>query len=461
MSPRGPGNRSAGGSRGSRSPWGKLDPREVVDSEPLADDAPPPRILARPDHSVSRKLVDPNALKVLRRLHSQGFKGYLVGGSVRDLMLGRKPKDFDVSTDAQPNQIRRLFRNARIIGRRFRLAHILFADSMVEVATFRRVPDPKQQKGGPDDLLITSDNTFGTPREDAFRRDFTVNGLFYDIADFSVIDYVGGIEDLQQQLIRVIGVPEVRFREDPVRMLRACEFAGRLSFGIERRTQEGIYASRRELLKAAKPRLTEELLQLLKSAHSGATMQWLLELGLLEVLLPEVLSMLQALEQGAGDFNGILPLLDRYASDGRVLPDEVLLGALLLPHLMLGRFVAESRSGCFMPAADFSELVADTLEDFSGRFSLPNLKRTHLQQALEGLHRLCSQRWSSGQRLRFAGRSFFDFSLALFTILVEATGEGEEELELWRQAARQRPRRPPPPTRPRRRSRGRRRPPRR
>jgi poly(A) polymerase len=154
-----------------------------------------PRILGRPDHTISRSNIDDNALKVLHRLHRARRLGYMVGGAVRDLLLDRKPKDYDIATDARPPEVRRLFRNSRIIGRRFRLAHVYFKEGIVEVATFRRDPDPGAQQGADGELLITDDNVFGTPEEDAFRRDFTVNALFYNIADYSVIDYVDGIED--------------------------------------------------------------------------------------------------------------------------------------------------------------------------------------------------------------------------------------------------------------------------
>jgi poly(A) polymerase len=172
---------------------------------------------------------------------------------------------------------------------------VLFAEGVVEVSTFRRIPlageapppDPVTGDGAPRDLLITSDNTFGNPREDAFRRDFTVNALFYNIADFSVIDYTGGVDDLQRHLIRAIGDPDVRFQEDPVRMLRACEFAARLGFGIEHGSQEAIERQKGELRKASPARLTEELLQLLRCGKAGASLQWMLDLGLLSVLLPE------------------------------------------------------------------------------------------------------------------------------------------------------------------------------
>src|SRR5207249_11380306 len=163
----------------------------------------PPLIRPRSQHPISRKQIDPDALKVLYRLSSAGFKAYLVGGSVRDLLLKRTPKDFDIGTDAHPQQVRRLFRNCRLIGRRFRLAHILFGGGkVIEVATFRRRPEPLDPTAP--EILMTSDNVFGTPREDALRRDFTINGLFYNIADFSVIDYVGGLEDLDAGVIRTI-----------------------------------------------------------------------------------------------------------------------------------------------------------------------------------------------------------------------------------------------------------------
>jgi poly(A) polymerase len=189
---------------------------------------PEPRILSRPQHGLSRKAVQKSALKVLYRLSGSDHLAYLVGGAVRDLLLGHAPKDYDVATDARPQRIRRLFRNSRIIGRRFRLVHVYFRDGIIEVSTFRRSPDPQAQESDAGDLLITDDNVFGSPREDAFRRDFTINALFYDISNFSVIDYVGGIDDLEAGIVRVIGDPGVRFCEDPVRMMRACEYAGRL-----------------------------------------------------------------------------------------------------------------------------------------------------------------------------------------------------------------------------------------
>src|ERR1700688_4290819 len=197
-----------------------------------------PRIIPRDAHRISRRDVDPDALKVLYRLRQGNHAAYLVGGSVRDLLLSRRPKDFDIGTSAHPSQIKKLFRNCWIIGRRFRLAHVKFGTKVIEVATFRRqvaageevvadgvpAPDPATPEGA---HLLHHDNTFGTPEEDAFRRDFTINALFYDIATFSVIDYVGGLDDLRAGVVRMIGDPEVRLPEDPVRMLRAVALASR------------------------------------------------------------------------------------------------------------------------------------------------------------------------------------------------------------------------------------------
>src|SRR6187399_455460 len=203
-----------------------------------------PVILPRAEHKISRRDIDPEALKVLYRLHESGAVAYLVGGSVRDLLLSRRPKDFDIGTSAHPYQVKKLFRNCWIIGRRFRLAHVRFGLKAIEVATFRKIipagtesepaepvePPPSPHATDAGDLLIKHDNTFGTPEEDAFRRDFTINALFYDIATFSIIDYVGGLDDIRAGVVRMIGDPDVRLIEDPVRMLRAVALAARLNF---------------------------------------------------------------------------------------------------------------------------------------------------------------------------------------------------------------------------------------
>jgi poly(A) polymerase len=399
-----------------------------------------PRILQRSEHPISRRFIDRNALKVLYRLHNAGYKAYLVGGSVRDLMMGRQPKDFDIGTNARPNEVRRLFSNSRIIGRRFRLVHVFYHDgSVIEVSTFRRDPEPDEQRSEPGELLITSDNTYGTPRQDAFRRDFTINALFYSIADFSVRDHVGGIDDLERQLVRAIGDPEVRFQEDPVRMLRACEFAGRLGFGIEACTQEAIHRHSKEIEKASPARLTEEVVQLLRCGRAGAAMQWMLELGLLEVLLPEAYAMLTAGARGLGDFGQILPVIDRLVAEDQPLSDTTLLAALLLPKIMLRRFDIEAAGSRPMTRSAIETMIQEEVAPFFARLTLSNLRAQQVLHAMTGFQRLCEPRWSAHERVRFTRKPYFDDALQLFEILVQATGEGDEALAEWRAAARRRP----------------------
>jgi poly(A) polymerase len=241
-----------------------------------------PLVLERPEHPISRRDIDHNVLKVLYRLINADHVAYLVGGGVRDLMLGRRPKDFDVATSAHPHEVRELFRNSRLIGRRFRLVHVFFGATNIEVATFRR----RTEDDGDDDLLIQHDNTFGTPEEDAFRRDFTVNGLFYDPSTFRVLDYVGGVRDLSERLIRTIGEPELRMREDPVRMIRAVRLAAKLNFEIEPASARAIERCASDLMKASAPRLVEEIYRTLLLANSARALLLLERLGLLDCVLP-------------------------------------------------------------------------------------------------------------------------------------------------------------------------------
>lgn len=252
-----------------------------------------PLIVPRNEHTLSRRDIDADALKVLYRLSSLSHEAYLVGGSVRDLLLGRKPKDFDVGTDARPNEIKRIFRNCFLVGRRFRLAHIVFGKKVIETATFRKAPDANavQDEHG---LYQYEDNTFGTPCEDAHRRDFTVNGLFYDIKTFAVIDYVGGLKDLKNKTIRSIGDPAIRFREDPVRMMRAVRFAAKLDFNIASADWKAMKRYAHELPNASLSRLAEEILRLFVKGATKRSIQLAYEGGLLDALLPSLATWLKA-----------------------------------------------------------------------------------------------------------------------------------------------------------------------
>ena len=402
-----------------------------------ASAAIPPRVVARSEHAVSRSQIQQEALKVLYRLQGAGFLAYMVGGSVRDLQLGRQPKDFDIATDAKPQEIRRIFRNARIIGRRFRLVHILFGDVVVEVSTFRSEPGLPVE--GAPALLIKSDNNFGTAAEDAFRRDFTVNALFYNIADFSILDYVGGLEDLNRSLLRTIGDPQVRFREDPVRMLRACELAGRLDFTIEASSQAAIHDLRHELGKASPARVSEELVALLRCGSSGKAMQWMLDLGILEVLLPEAYAMVSASERGLGDFGRILPTLDKRVAAGREVSDGGLLAALLLPSVLLRRFDIEALARKALRREQLAALVDEIAAPFVKRFALSRVRTQQTTDAIKGFLRLCEPHRTAGERHSAANKDWFPDALWLFELLAEATSEGFEELAQWQAAARRRP----------------------
>ncbi|MCA9667035.1 MAG: polynucleotide adenylyltransferase PcnB [Myxococcales bacterium] len=234
--------------------------------------------------------IDAEAAKVVRRLTRYDYEAYLVGGCVRDLLLGRSPKDFDVSTNATPTEIRKLFRNSRIIGRRFRLVHIFFGRKIIETATFRA--PPPQSDDEDDDLLIWRDNVFGSAEEDALRRDFTINGLFYDLSAEQVIDTVGGLEDLRAGLVRTIGDPDIRFQEDPVRILRAIKFATRLDMTIEPETLRALVAHRGLIARCSVARVLEEIYRLLSSGTARVAFELMHRTGVLAVLFPELAALL-------------------------------------------------------------------------------------------------------------------------------------------------------------------------
>ncbi len=237
----------------------------------------------------------------MRRLARHGYKAYLVGGCVRDLLVGRRPKDFDVATSATPNEVKALFRNCRIIGRRFRLAHVFFGPKIIETSTFRANPREDEDADAPD-LLIRRDNVFGTEEEDAVRRDFTINGLFYDVEKEEVIDHVAGLADLEAGLVRTIGDPDVRFREDPVRMLRAIKFAARLDFKIEPATYAALLRQRLEIRKCAAPRVVEEVYRLVRGGAARRSIELLSETGLLEILAPHLAALYEGpVEEGPAD----------------------------------------------------------------------------------------------------------------------------------------------------------------
>jgi len=250
--------------------------------------------IPRDQHPVSRKLISDNALKVMHRLNSNGFQAYLVGGGVRDILLGNAPKDFDIATDAHPEEVHALFKNSRLIGRRFKLVHILFGREMIEVATFRgnaadlEQPPEEQLQHQSEHGMLLRDNVYGTMDEDAIRRDFTINALYYCPKDFCLYDFVDGKSDLENRRLKLIGDPESRYREDPVRMLRAVRFASKLGFEIESKTAEPIYELATLLNNVAAARLFDEVLKLFLSGSAQAIFSDLRKYGLFAALFPEI-----------------------------------------------------------------------------------------------------------------------------------------------------------------------------
>ena len=313
------------------------------------------QVIERTKHSISRKNIDADALSVLYKLFRAGHTAYLVGGGVRDMLLHRTPKDFDVVTSARPAQIKKLFRRScHLIGRRFRLAHVRFGrEKIIEVSTFRREPDIESglREGvvgsiAADDGYICSDNAFGTPEQDALRRDFTINSIFYNIADYTLLDYCGGLRDLQDRVIRTIGDPQVRFREDPVRMIRAIKFCARLGFNMDANTWQGIIDNCQAISNASEARVQEEILRLLESRCSKRCFELLEDSGMLKAIVPELYEYLQRAKEGNApeDPHGemlwiILGNVDELnqASDSFSTKEEARLfaaGAIMLPLVL-------------------------------------------------------------------------------------------------------------------------------
>ncbi len=381
-----------------------------------------PVVCERAEHCISRKNIDPDALKVLYRLSGLGYTAYLVGGGVRDLLLGRQPKDFDVGTSATPAEVKRAFRNCFLIGRRFRLAHVRFGDKIIETATFRQNSQTvgeiiEHSAEGP-----IEDNTFGTPETDANRRDFTVNGLFYDIKSFAVIDWVGGLRDLKKGVIRSIGDPMVRFREDPVRMMRAVKFAARLDFKIERGTERAIRKLHSCIRLAALPRLCEEVFRLFTFGKSEKAFRMLWEFGLMGDILPELADFIKR-DGGANSSTWkYLAMLDRYETAMMKHRYEVSNG---LRAAVLYTAMAKASPGR-------SREVMGTM---SQALKMPKSTYFTAVLMLDSVKRL-SQPPQRGRRRIALNREFPD-ALDFNRIVARAEGRDEAVLDQWDKVSRQ------------------------
>ncbi len=403
-----------------------------------------PRIIPRSEHPISRRQIDPDALKVLYRLNRHGNTAYLVGGSVRDLLLGLRPKDFDIATDARPGEVKRLFRNSWIVGRRFRLVHVVFGKKVVEVATFRakaEVEEPEGEaapRGEPDGakedgdggrkLLVTWENTFGTPEEDARRRDFTINALFYDISSYSIIDYVGGLADLEDHAIRTIGDPDIRFQEDPVRMMRAVKFAARLDFRIEPETLEAIRRHAAAISLSAPPRVLEEIYRLLGSGRARASFDLLHETGLLEHLLPELGPVL---DQEPELFWAYLEELDRLVAAGEEAVPRAVQMAVLLYHLVREQVTGKPPAGNAL-----GDQVQEIVRPLALRLRLTRADTARIIQMFLAQRRLVHPKGRRFSVSAFVRRGYFPGAFQLFRVHAAASGEGRQEIRRWSERVR-------------------------
>ncbi|MGM9991434.1 MAG: hypothetical protein ACI376_01105 [Candidatus Bruticola sp.] len=383
---------------------------------------------------IGQEEIDKAAVSVIRRLYEAGHTAYLVGGCVRDMLLGRVPKDFDIATTARPSQVRRLFSNSRLVGRRFRLAHVCCGKKIIEVATFRRNPDLQLSEYmceddfcGDDGIVL--DNTFGSPKEDAWRRDFKINGLFFDLMGQEMLDFVGGLEDMNNRLVSTIGVPEKRFAEDPVRMLRAIKFCAKLGFTIEKRTWEAILKKHLLIKTSSLPRVQEELLRFLELGCSRRSFHMLLNSGLLADLVPSITKYLtdsrcdsEAYRRSTFLFDRLLDLSDQL----RFEPAKE--RAYRFTALILPMFV----SGCFKHGFEEDSWIDGLISPMAECFGLCRQTQCEVTQYFINLKLMLSGHLSSAAARDLASKASFPYSLTLFNLLCQVGEADTEDYLCWR-----------------------------
>jgi poly(A) polymerase len=369
-----------------------------------------PVILPRSVHPISRKEIDPDALKVLYRLNRSGFKAYLVGGAVRDLLLRKKPKDFDVATDARPGQIKKLFGNCFLIGRRFRLAHIRFkGGKIIEVATFRR--EPEETAEGEAETETDRNNTFGTPREDAFRRDITINALFYDIATFSIIDYVGGLEDISQRKVCIIGDPSERYIEDPVRIWRVLRHAARHNFTIEEKTARAIETHRELMAKCSGARLFEELNRDLSSGFASPFFRLLATYKVLPIVLGEIGRKIEQTDGKKDDLFKLLSILDGAMRRGETRSQDVSYGILFWPWVQWALLEKGHLPG------DKMKLLTDEFMASTMSITIPKGLRSNIINTLYILDRMMHAMQTGRMKWTLTKRARYSDAVTVFSLL--------------------------------------------
>ncbi|MCH9613048.1 MAG: Poly(A) polymerase I [Chlamydiia bacterium] len=376
------------------------------------------------EFNLSHDMIDPDAYAVVCRLQKKGFDAYLVGGSVRDLLLGHPPKDVDISTNARPEEIKTHFRNCLLIGRRFRLAHIRFKNKIIEVATFRSGDNSSEE-------LIVRDNTWGTEQEDAMRRDFTLNGLYYDPCKEEILDYVDGVNAVSQNQIETIGDPYLRFKQDPVRMLRLVKFRARFGFNIEEKTRQALIDCRHEILKSSPARILEELLRMLESGHSRQFIHMMTDFGLLKHILPKLA---RTLETDLADKTySFLDEIDRLQKEeNRTLHRSILLASLVMPqldhHLSL---LYGSKEGKVTLETIHKETRLVTDEIFFPFLQLPRRLCSEMQSILTSQYRFTPINRPTSQVLRIPRNPEFKHALTLLDVRSGVSYELRDTFNAW------------------------------
>jgi poly(A) polymerase len=350
-----------------------------------------PIIIPRAEHSISRDDINRNALKVLYRLHGAGFGAYLVGGCVRDLLLARAPKDYDIATNALPEEVRKLFRNCRLIGKRFRLAHIVFGKEIIEVATFRthhgQAPElhGKMHQG-----MIVRDNVYGDIEDDVWRRDFSINALYYNVADFSVVDYTGGMQDIKSRTLRIIGDPEQRFLEDPVRLVRAVRFLGKLNITPSPETEKPLLEMSHLLQHVSPARLFQEVLKLFQEGATAATFKLLEKYNLLQQLFPQTAESMTQTETRKL-LEEALQSTDQRTQEGKTVSPAFLLAVLLWPPVLRHTTNFQSNES-LPPYVALEKAFQFVLKDQSLRLAIPRILTTSIREIYVLQHQLnCRQ----------------------------------------------------------------------
>jgi poly(A) polymerase len=391
---------------------------------------PDPITIPRDEHNVSRSNISRNAIKVLYRLNSAGYQAYLVGGGVRDLLLGREPKDFDVATDARPEQVKAVFTNCRLIGRRFRLAHVHFGREIIEVATFR-----SNQEGGDEgdrqleNGMLLSDNVYGTLEEDAQRRDFTINALYYSVENFSVVDFAGGLEDLRKGVIRLLGDPESRFREDPVRLLRAVRFAAKLGFVIEPQTEAPMVRLASLLQDIPAARLFEEVLKLFLAGSALEGFEKLRHYRLFGQLFPATEEALTHQDQ---EFPITFVNRGLHNTDQRILQEKPVTPAFLFAVLLWEpvrlRAGALQASGMH-PYEAQQTAAAEVLAGQARYISIPKRFSYPMREIWQLQHRFFQRNGKRPQRL--IGHPRFRAAYDFFLLRAEAGEVDQADADWW------------------------------